>query len=240
MRYSMLVSVSACQTCYALTVKGVWNSESIQTSDGLESDLQVNAIAPALLSLLLLPNLRRASSSPTAPTSPAHLTFVSSGLHADARFPERNAPGGILAALNDSKQYQQQDRYPTSKSIGLLWARELALRVPSSEIVINSATPGFCKTGLARHMHGMMAYAIKATEMLLGRSAQDGARCLVDAVLMKGEDTHQKYLSEMQVKPESKMVRSKEGAELQKKLWDETIALLEDQAGLEKSSVPES
>lgn len=185
-----------------------------------------------------MPNLRRASSSPTAPTSPAHLTFVSSGLHENARFPERNASGGILAALNDSKQYQQQDRYPTSKVIGLLWARELAQRIPVSQVVVNSVTPGFCKTDLSRHMHGVMAFAIGAAEMLLGRTAQDGARCLVDAVVTKGGETHQKYLSEMQIKPESKLVRSVEGERLQKKVWDETIALLKDRAGLESSYVP--
>ena len=234
----MLVGIPACQYFAKLTLQGVWNTEFILTPDGLESDLQVNTTAPALLSLLLLPNLRLASSSPTAPTSPAHLTFVSSGLHENARFPERNAPDGILAALNDPKQYHQQDRYPTSKTIGLLWARELAQRIPGSQIVINSATPGFCKTSLSRNMHGVMAYAIKAAEMLLGRSAEDGARCLVDAVVMKGGDTHQRYLSEMQIKPESKLVRSAEGEKLQKKLWDETVALLESRAGLESSYVP--
>ena len=87
-------------------------------------------------------------------------------------------------------------------------------------------------------MHGVMAYAIKAVEMLLGRSAEDGARCLVDAVVMKGGDTHQRYLSEMKIKPESKLVRSAEGEKLQKKLWDETVALLESRAGLESSQVP--
>ena len=87
-------------------------------------------------------------------------------------------------------------------------------------------------------MHGIMAYTIKAAEVLLGRSAEDGARCLVDAAVLKGKDTHQKYLSEMQVKPESKLVRSAEGDKLQKKLWDETVALLNVRAGLESSFVP--
>lgn len=206
--------------------------------DGLESDLQVNTVAPALLSLLLLPNLRRATASTANPASPAHLTFVSSGLHENAKFPERTSPGGILAALNDPKKYQQQDRYPTSKTIGLLWTRELAQRVSSSEVVINSANPGFCATNLSRQMKGAMSYAIKAAEMLLGRSPEDGARCLVDAAVVTGQDSHQKYLSEMQVKPESKLVRSAEGEKLQKKLWDEIITLLEEKGGLEKSSVP--
>ena len=163
---------------------------------------------------------------------------MSSGLHENARFPERNLPGGIFTALNDPQKYNQQDRYPVSKTIGLLWTRELAARVPSAEVVINSANPGFCKTGLSRQMKGMMAYAIKGAELALGRSPEDGARCLVDAAVVKGEDTHGKYVSEMRVKPESKLVRSAEGEKLQKKIWEEIIAVLGEKAGLEGSSVP--
>lgn len=222
----------------ALLNAGVWNSKFTLTKDGLESDLQVNTVAPALLALLLLPNLRRASSSLNAPSAPSHLTFVSSGLHENARFAERNTPGNILDALNDPKQYQKQDRYPTSKTIGLLWARELAHRVRSSEIVINSATPGFCKTGLPRHMKGFMVYAVKVAEVLLARSAQDGARCLLDAAMVQGEDTHGKYLSEMKVKPESELIRSAEGGTLQMTLWEEIVSLLKDQAELESTSIP--
>ncbi|MCJ1390772.1 hypothetical protein MMC18_003633 [Xylographa bjoerkii] len=216
---------------------GVWNAKWKNTTDGLESDLQVNVLAPALLSLLLIPNARRATTA--VPESPAHLTFVSSGLHEMAKFPERHqSPGHILTALNDPSEYNQQDRYATGKTIGLLWTRELAARLSSNEVVVNAVNPGFCKTGIIQNMSGMMAGMVKLTELLLGRSAADGARCIVDATLMKGVESHGKYLSEMQVKPESPLVRSDEGRELQSKIWDEIVTLLKEKGGLVQSAIP--
>lgn len=209
----------------ANTLKGVWNTKFTTTADGYESDLQVNDLGPALLSLLLLPNLRAAATSPRASEAPRpHLTIVSSGLHEMAKFPERSlAKGEILAALNDEKKYKQQDRYPTTKLISLLWTRSLASKIPSSEIIINAPAPGFCKTGLTRNQSGVMGVILKIAEVLLGRSAEDGARCIVDAAIVKGEDTHGKFLSEAKIAPESELVRSKEGQELQEKIWDEVV-----------------
>ncbi|KAI9776764.1 MAG: hypothetical protein M1839_009408 [Geoglossum umbratile] len=89
------------------------NGEFIPSTDGLESELQVDTLSTALLSLLLLPNLRLASSYPRLPDTPRpHLTFVSSGIHGMAKFPERKlGPGEVLPALSNRAQYKQSDRY---------------------------------------------------------------------------------------------------------------------------------
>ena len=125
---------------------GVWNTKFTTTVDGYESDLQVNYLGPALLSLLLLPNLRVAAAKPRPPNGPRpHLTVVASGLHEMAQFPQRRLLSGqVLAALNDQKQYMQKDRYPVTKLLSLLWTKSLASRVPSSEIIISAPAPGFC------------------------------------------------------------------------------------------------
>lgn len=188
----------------------------------------MNTLGPALLSLLLLPNLGLASTSHTLPDVPRpHLTIVSSGLHAMAKFPERKlGKGEALSALNDPKKYNQQDRYPVTKALSLLWTKELAERVASSEVIINAPTPGFCKTGLMRNTHGIMSYVVKLSGALLGRSAVDGARCLVSAAVEAGPETHGKYLSETHVKAESEMVGGEEGKELQGRMWQEIVGLL--------------
>ena len=155
-----------------------------------------------------------------------------------AKFSERkNKPGAIISALNESNQYNQQDRYQTGKTIGLLWARELAQRVPSSDVIINSANPGFCKTEIMQNMHGFMSYLVNVFELLFRRPAADGARCLVDAALVKREETHGKYLSEAKIKPESELVRSSEGRELQGRLWEEITVMLKSN-GLDQASIP--
>ncbi|MCJ1246126.1 hypothetical protein MMC30_003331 [Trapelia coarctata] len=222
---------------FAILNAGVWNTQFNPSVDGLESGLQVNTLAPALLSLLLLPNLRLAASSASLSNAPKpHLTFVSSGLHETAKFPERKLDtGGILAALNDPKKYKQSDRYPTTKAIGLFWMRELASKVSSSEVIVNAVNPGFCKTDLASNVKGIQAQIMSFAGWAIGRPALEGGRCLVDAAVAQGPETHGKYVSELKVKAESSLVNGPEGKELQGKLWEETMALLKKHGGLDDS-----
>jgi len=149
-----------------------------------------------------------------------------------AKFKESEKPAGqILTTLNDQRQYKPQDRYPTSKVIGLLWTKELAARVPSSEVIINAPNPGFCKTGLMANQSGIMKYVVMLFATLFGRSAEDGARCIVDAAVAKGPESHGRYLSETAIKKEAPLVSGAGGAELQKKLWAETLEHLQ-QSGI--------
>ncbi|KAF2462744.1 NAD(P)-binding protein [Lindgomyces ingoldianus] len=208
----------------AILNAGVWNFKWTPTTNGYESDLQVNVLSPALLSLLLLPNLRQAT-SPSAPdASKPHLSFVSSGLHAMAQFPEHKLPAGqVLEALNDQSKYNGQDRYAATKLIGLVWAKELAKRISSDQVIVNAVNPGFCKTNLMGDASGMMKYMTKCFSICLGRSAQDGARCVVDAAIAKGPESHGRYLSEKMIKDEAPIAND---AEIQTKIWDEITAIL--------------
>lgn len=219
--------------CYELTnrIAGTWSFKWGQTADGYETDLHVNVLGPSLLSLYLLPNLRAAAAART-PQSTApkpHLCFVSSGLHTMAKFSERKLPTEeVIAALNDQKKYNGQDRYATSKLIGLLWAKELARRVGKDEIVVNAPNPGFCKTGLMKESSGIMKLMVGAFSAGVGRSPQDGAKCIVDAAIVKGSESHGRYLSEAQIKDEAPMARGQEGTQLQGKMWDAITAELKN------------
>jgi len=53
----------------------------------------------------------------------------------------------------------------------------------------------------------------------------------------KRPETHGLYLSEMQVKAESDLVRSAEGKELEGRLWEEIVALL-DSMDLDVENLP--
>ncbi|KAF2791054.1 NAD(P)-binding protein [Melanomma pulvis-pyrius CBS 109.77] len=212
----------------AILNAGTWSFKWGQTADGYESDLHVNVLGPALLSLLLLPNLRLAASSRAAGSDAPkpHLSFVSSGLHAMAKFPERKLPAGeALAALNEKSKYDGADRYSTTKLISLLWAKELARRTAGDGIVVNAPNPGFCKTTLMKDSAGAMKYVIKASGILLGRSAADGGKCIVDGAIVKGEESHGRYLSEMAIKDEVEFARGEQGTELQKRMWNEIVGV---------------
>ena len=208
---------------------GTWNTTYTSTPDGYEGNLQVNALAPALLSLLLLPNLRAASArrNPSESLSTSRMVFVTSGLHEMAKFPESTAlRGGILSRLNDPDQYIADDRYAVTKSIEMLWMKELARRVPSSEVIINGPNPGFSKTGIMSQTKGVAGCAIKAAVAAVARDPAAGARCIVDAAIVKGPESHGKYLSEVNVKEEAKLVRDGRKTGLQGKLWEEITELL--------------
>ncbi|KAF1996430.1 NAD(P)-binding protein [Amniculicola lignicola CBS 123094] len=221
----------------AILNAGSWSFKWGQTTDGYESDLQVNVLGPALLSLLLLPNLRQAAAS-RAPDAPKpHLSFVSSGLHEMAKFPERSLPTGqMLAALNEQAKYNGQDRYQTSKVLGLLWVKELAKKTSSDEIIINAPNPGFCKTNLMHGSTGIMKYLTKGFGMALGRAPADGAKCILDGAMVKGAESHGRYLSEAAVKDEVAFARGAEGAEIQQKTWNEIIALFKKDGVLPKGA----
>lgn len=142
-----------------------------------------------------------------------------------AKFKESDEPGGgIITTLNDRSRYNQQDRYPTTKTIGLLWTRELAARVPSDKVVINAPNPGFCKTGLMGNTSGVMKVVVQIFSALFGRSGPDGARCIVDSVIQKGPESHGMYLTEMNIKPDGELVAKVKDLQLRKRVWDEVVA----------------
>jgi len=112
---------------------------------------------------------------------------------------------------------------------------ELASRVFSSEVIVNAVNPGFCKTDIGRNIKGIQAQIVSFAGWVIGPPAIEGGRCLVDAAVVQGPETHGKYVSELRVKPESSLVSRAEGKGLQGKLWDETMALLKKHGGLDES-----
>lgn len=173
---------------------GVWKL----TSDRWETQIQVNGLSTALLSLELLPILlSSASSSPSRP----HLVIVSSDMHQQALLPERSAPN-ILEALNNKEQWQKMhakspvERYAVSKLFNQWTTIEVAKMVPldragREKVIVTSATPGFCKSELLSREEGA-PLLLKAVQAVCARTPADGAKAIVDAAVR--EDGHGKWL----------------------------------------------
>ncbi|KAE8441520.1 hypothetical protein EG329_004866 [Mollisiaceae sp. DMI_Dod_QoI] len=204
----------------AMLNAGVFKFEwATSPTSGIESSLQVNHLSTALLALLMVPVLRKTASESK---HPARLTVTSSEVHMWTPFKEQKAEK-ILDRLNDKQFFgDTMDRYSVTKLINLLWIRELASRVPGEEIIVNLINPGSVDTGLHRDGNKF----IQSFDRVVGRTPEEGGRLLIDAAVVKGKDTHGKYLSEARATNMSAFVRSKDGGSVQKRIWDGTAAFL--------------
>lgn len=172
----------------AMLNAGVFKFAWETTSDGIESSLQVNHLSTALLSLLLLPVLRKTA---IILHQPPRLTFTSSEVHMWTPFNEQNA-ANVLECLNDKGHFKDyMDRYCVTKLLDVFWVRELAAKVSEDVAIINLINPGSVDTGLHR---GNKVFQLM--DKIVGRTPEEGGRLLVDAAVVKGSESHGKYLSE--------------------------------------------
>ena len=173
---------------YVLLNAGIKMMEYQVSDGGHEMNIRINHLGTSLLSLLLLPTLQ---TSAKVTGKPSRLTIVTSEGHFWVPFHERTAPN-ILARMDEKETFGvAMQRYYTSKLLNILWTRELAGRIDSKEIIINTVNPGFCYSGLHRHEK---TGVIKIVLWLFGWTSEQGGHCLADA-LVEHDDSHGQYLS---------------------------------------------
>lgn len=168
----------------------------INSTTGHEEVIQVNYLSTALLAILLLPVLetKRVNAE-----KPGRITVVSSEMGDLAKFKEQKEDP-IFPTFNDPKFFNLNDRYSTSKLLEQLFVASLVQQVPSSKVVVNLVNPGLCYgTGFHTDLTGAMATLFEGFKRLIGRSTAVGARTLVDAAVVQGDDSHGKYLSDCRI-----------------------------------------
>ncbi|KAL6717344.1 hypothetical protein ACLMJK_005259 [Lecanora helva] len=198
-----------------------------ELAEGIESSLTINVVSTMLLAQLLLPKLQETADTQRRDT---HMTLVGSMIHIFGNSKQlQDAEHGEIFKKMSDPQTDMSGRYPTSKLVLTLAIRDLVARNDksaknkSSRVIINDVNPGWCKTNLFRHDDPGFAKQMALRTMV--RTGEMGARTLTHAA-SAGRETHGKYLSECQVKPESKFVRSKAGMQLQERLGVELSELL--------------
>ncbi len=112
---------------------GVYSARRRETADGFEQTFAVNHLAPFVLVRGLLDLLRR--------SAPARVVIVASAAHFRGKiaFEDLHAEAG---------RYSGWRAYSQSKLANVLFAAELARRVPASEVTANSLHPGVVATKL--------------------------------------------------------------------------------------------
>ncbi|KAJ7117720.1 hypothetical protein C8R44DRAFT_626852 [Mycena epipterygia] len=191
------------------------------TADGWEKILQVNVLSTGLLGVLLLPLLESTAKLPPLVDDdsqmPPHLTFTGSGGMFAAKFAEKSA-ANILQTMNNETQTDVVDRYPTSKLIDHFLAQKIA-KLPRAEgVVVNVVDPGLCFSELGRDLP---LNAVIFVVRRLGWPTSKGALNLLYAVLSPTPPGA--YISACEVRQPSSWSRSKEGLEVQEKLWTEML-----------------
>lgn len=157
---------------------------------GHEKYIQVNYLSTALLAILLLLVLSGA---------PGRLTIVSSGTARGAALPPTRP---VLPALDDPRNFNPVGRYAVSKLLGHLFVMELMRRVDADRVVVNLVDPGLVKnTDLQRGAPAVVAAAFYCMKALLGRSVPVGASTYVDAVAVKGKESHGCFVSSWKISP---------------------------------------
>lgn len=192
-------------------------------AEGHERHITVNVLSTFMLALLLLPIMRE---SATKTKTRPYLTIVTSEVHHWTTLPQSKSPS-IFAALDDEKAADMMDRYNVSKLLQILALRYLTRTLIKDRykypVIINCVTPGLCKSDLVRDM-GMGPVVFK---LLLGRKLEVGSRTLVNATGMVGEESTGEYIADDHIAQPSPLVRSEEGKVLEKRVWEEMIAILE-------------
>ncbi|KAE8446647.1 hypothetical protein EG329_011840 [Mollisiaceae sp. DMI_Dod_QoI] len=116
--------------------------EDSKTKQGYELLMGTNAIAPFLLTQLLLPYLQAAAK--TAPKNSVRVVWTSSPIIEDTYVP----PGGLLASHLASPPKNSPTNYALSKCANWYLASELSNRVSSSGIISLVQNPGNLKTAV--------------------------------------------------------------------------------------------
>jgi retinol dehydrogenase 12 len=201
-------------------------SSNCEYYEGYERQTFVHVIAPILMVLLLLPVMRRTFEQ--TQNIPHHV-IVSSNGHMYTKF----LPGkekSIFAAVQGDRDMRL--RYYDTKLMEVLAVRELATRIKGSKkplVIVNMVDPGYCQSDLLRENSWELPIRLMmgVADKILARTPDAGARTYTMAA-SAGEDSHGMYLEDCKLSTPSPMVETEKGKELQKRVWNELIEILND------------
>ncbi|TFY77482.1 hypothetical protein EWM64_g6532 [Hericium alpestre] len=213
----------------------------IISEDGFDMMLQVNYLAPALLSMLLYPVL--AGTGALDKAHPARFLWVMSEGSAVIPFDEP-LDAHPIEALN-KKFYELVDnresedsrlQYFAAKLACLLACHEYARRIPASaNIAVATAAPGLVATELGqKDVNGNNLHLIDLEPVftIRPRTPEEGARTIVLAATYPVEEVwkagtrHVPFFTNMQEMDTEYFVAKSGDPELRRKVWDDTVRVL--------------
>lgn len=152
-----------------------------------EVTIQVNYLATALLSFLLLPKLRSSTSSPES----GRLTIVNSGASLGLNLDDPGR-GRLLDSFDREEKFDGFGQYGLSKLLVMMFVAELAQAINPKEVIVNCTDPGATKgTAFFRNVNSwIMSTGLRAFMSLIGRKTADASRIYLHSSVVLGEESH--------------------------------------------------
>jgi NAD(P)-dependent dehydrogenase (short-subunit alcohol dehydrogenase family) len=152
-----------------------------------EVTIQVNYLATALLSFLLLPKLRPITSS----SEPGRLSIVNSGASLGLSLKDPGN-GRLLDSFDRPEKFDGFGQYGLSKLLVMMLVAKLAQTIDPKDVIINCTDPGATKgTAFFRNVNSrIMSFALRAFLGVIGRQTVDASRVYLHSSLVLGQESH--------------------------------------------------
>ncbi|XP_052739451.1 retinol dehydrogenase 14-like [Bicyclus anynana] len=175
--------------------------ENKYTKDGIIEGMQVNHFGPFLLTLILLPLLKR--------SQPSRIVNVSSLIY---------MMGCVDFKKLNEKRSCKQILYADSKLCNLLIQQEFARRLEEMDVTINSAHPGVIMTNILGELNPLFEAFLTFMCWMSPRSIEDGAETVVHLALSQECGTYSgKFYIDCK---ERYLLYKARDLDLAKKLWE--------------------
>eukprot|EP00798_Chlamydomonas_sp_ICE-L_P007352 gene7352-475_t len=146
-----------------------------QTSEGFEAHMASNYLGHYLLTLLLVPALKRGAASENATNSSARVVHVASSMHL-------LVPDGVKVSdpHYSKSRYSSETLYAQSKLCQIMFAREMRRRLgPETNIQVFAIHPGMVLTDVVRTLPDFMQRLYKFLMSFILLTPSQGARASV-------------------------------------------------------------
>ncbi|XP_031341707.1 retinol dehydrogenase 12-like [Photinus pyralis] len=186
--------------------------EGGRTVDGLSKNLQVNSLGPFLLTLLLIDLLKRTKSSRIVNVGSTSIHYAKLNINDLNYF----SPS-IFARVS-------MFNYANSKLCSVILTNELARRLKSSGVTVNTVDPCLVYTGIAREWNILGKIMCVCVKLLL-RSSREGAQGSIYVAISKNLDnvTGKFFMNSVETSVPSIVNNQK----IAKELWENCLSFLQ-------------
>ncbi|EAW09505.1 uncharacterized protein ACLA_037100 [Aspergillus clavatus NRRL 1] len=195
-----------------------------RSPSGHDRTTQVNYHSNVLLIAELLAHLE-AGAEKTG--SPARISWVGSRMHARSSLEGKSpiAPGErVIEHMDSDAAYVRFYRYADSKLLCALFMYSLAPRVDPKKVVLNMMCPGMVNTPMSDWLPVYLRLPVNVVKAVYARPVEVGGWLILHSALVAGPESHGKFLMDKAIVDKAAFVKSAAGQEIQRKLWEETVA----------------